>query len=152
MTNINTSAFRANEDVYIMLRDLQFIGHFTYQVFPFFNLISIPVIIIAHVSHLGSPHCITVLEVLTETNLACVSSFFRFFGWRRLTINFVFSSIGLIFLIFLGIASSVLSCGLFVGGWDCVLKLVEGSLCCYFCSLVPEVLPVREMWLFPLLS
>ena len=47
--------------------------------------------------HLGSPHCVTVLEVLSETNLACVSCFFRFFSWRRLTINFVFSSIGLIF-------------------------------------------------------
>ena len=49
-----------------MLRDLQFIGHFTYQVFPFFNLMSIPVIIIAHVPHLGSPHCVTVLEVLSK--------------------------------------------------------------------------------------
>ena len=83
--------------MYIMLRDLQFIGHFTYQIFPFFNLKSIPVIIISHVPDLGSPHRVTVLEVLSETNLACVSCFIRFFGWRRLTINFVFSSIGLIF-------------------------------------------------------
>ena len=45
--------------MYIILRDLQFIGHFTYQVFPFFNLMSTPVIIIAHVPHLGSPHCVT---------------------------------------------------------------------------------------------
>ena len=83
--------------MYIMLRDLQFIGHFTCQVFPFFNLMSIPVIIIELVPHLGSPLCVAVLEVLSETNLACVSCFFRFFGWRRLTINLVFSSIGLIF-------------------------------------------------------
>ena len=46
---------------------------------------SIPVIIIVHVPHLGSPHCVTVLEVLLETNLACVSCFFSFFSLRRLT-------------------------------------------------------------------
>ena len=80
-----------------MSRNLQLIGHFTYKVFPFFNLMSIPVFIITQVAHVGSPHCVTVLEALSETNLACVSCFFRFFGWRRLTINFVFSSIGLIF-------------------------------------------------------
>ena len=79
--------------MYITLRDLQFISHFIFHVFPFFNWICSPITITGHVPHLGSSHFVTLLGLLSETNRACVNSFFKIFGCRRLTMNFVLSSI-----------------------------------------------------------
>ena len=82
---------------YTTLVALQVMIDLTCHVFPFLNVIELPVLKYGHVPHLSSPHFVIDVCCSIFENLACVRYFLRFLGCRRLITNAVLSSMGFIF-------------------------------------------------------